>query len=203
MGRPSTQRERRNDILEAAERLLLRPEASAFRLADVADELGLTSNAVRYYYKEPEGLLMELVQRADDRAYLRRVESAELGTDIREALARVIAAGLPTGPDDVHWRVVWRAVLEAGIEYDRSPGANGMYHRQVGLYEAMFEHGASLGDFTLAAPALQIARTTMALEDYFAYRIVARDPSFTRQVSLDLVRGYVQLATGCTLPVTD
>jgi hypothetical protein len=56
--------------------------------------------------------------------------------------------------------------------------------------------------FRLGAPARDAAMTLMAMEDYFGYRIVARDPEITVSTAVRLMRGYAELATGARLPVT-
>lgn len=200
MARPSTQAERRQDILDAAQRLIERHDLAALRIADVASELGMTPNAIRYYYKEIEDLLAELCERSNERFYTRRRDVAEQLDDAGERLAVTIAAGLPTGAEDAEWRVIWRAVLAAGFEFDRRPEVSEIYHRQVGLYQSIFEYGVERGDFTLSGPPRSLAQSIMALEDYLGYRIVARDPALDRSIALGLVRDYAQLVTGVTLP---
>ena len=44
--------------------------------------------------------------------------------------------------------------------------------------------------------------TLMSMEDYFGYRIVARDPELSREIALRLMREYAELATGAKLPRT-
>ncbi|MFJ3820597.1 TetR/AcrR family transcriptional regulator [Streptomyces nodosus] len=202
MARPSTQQQRRRDILNAAKSLLERHDLAALRLGDVADELGMTPNAIRYYYKDIDHLLSELCAHSNERFYTGRLRVAESLEDAAERLAVTIAAGLPSGAEDVEWRVIWRAVLAAGFEFDKRPEVQEIYHRQVGLYEAIFEYGAATGRFRLAGPARDLAQSIMALEDYLGYRIVARDHEFDRPTALRLVRGYAELATEAVLPPT-
>ncbi len=203
MARPITQRQRRSDILKAASDLVGRQDTAAFRLADVAAELGMTPNAIRYYYKDVEDLLADLQNRSNERFYTRRLETALQIEDAAERLAVTIAAGLPSGAEDAEWRVIWRGVLAAGFEFDRRPEVSEVYHRQVGLYESIFEYGASTGAFKLAGPAKELAQSIMSLEDYLGYRVVARDPRLDRPTALNLVRHYAELVTGVKLPHTD
>lgn len=60
MARPNRQAERRGDIMDAAIGLIERHDLATLKLADVAAELGLTTNAVRYYFKDMAELLSEL-----------------------------------------------------------------------------------------------------------------------------------------------
>jgi AcrR family transcriptional regulator len=202
MARPNRQVERRGEILDAAIALIERHDLAALKLADVAAELGLTTNAVRYYFKDMPQLLSELALRSDVRFYDERLALKRNAADIRHQLALTIAAGLPTGPEDAEWRAIWRAVLAAGFELDQRRDVQGIYHRQVDLYTDLLNAGAEGGAFTLGSPARDIAMTLMSMEDYFGYRIVARDPEVTRATALRLMRQYAELATAIQLPET-
>jgi AcrR family transcriptional regulator len=69
VARPSTQAQRRADILAAASRLMERHDQALLRLADIAAELELTTNAVRYYYDDIDELLAALLERSIERFY--------------------------------------------------------------------------------------------------------------------------------------
>ncbi|MGY4712194.1 TetR family transcriptional regulator [Mycolicibacterium sp. CBM1] len=202
MARPNRQVERRGDIMDAAIALIERHDLATLKLADVAAELGLTTNAVRYYFKDMTALLSELALRSDVRFYDDRLRLRTESDDPRVQLARTVAAGLPTGPEDAEWRAIWRAVLAAGFDLDTRRDVQGIYHRQVGLYADLLEAGADAGVFRLSGPAGDIAMTFMAMEDYFGYRIVARDPQLDRSTALRLMRQYAELATGAVIPET-
>nr|WP_276822909.1 TetR family transcriptional regulator [Mycolicibacterium mageritense] len=203
MARPNRQAERREEILDATISLIERHDLAKLRIADVAAELGLTTNAVRYYFKEMGQLLSELAQRSDARFYDDRLAVVERTEDVAQQLALTIAAGLPTGPEDAEWRAIWRAVLAAGFELDQRRDVQHIYHRQVKLYTRILESGAREGVFQLQSPARDAAMTLMAMEDYLGFRVVARDPELSRETALRLMRQYAELATGTRLPVTE
>jgi AcrR family transcriptional regulator len=200
MARPNRQVERRGDIMDAAIALIERHDLATLKLADVAAELGLTTNAVRYYFKDVAQLLSELALRSDVRFYDERLELAAKTDDLPTQLAMTMAAGLPTGPEDAEWRAIWRAVLAAGFELDQRADVQGIYHRQVSLYADLLAAGSKTGVFQLNCPARDIAMTLMSMEDYLGYRIVARDPELSRATALRLMRQYAELATGARLP---
>ncbi|OYN81333.1 TetR family transcriptional regulator [Mycolicibacterium sphagni] len=202
VARPSRRVERRGEILDAAIALIERHDLASLKIADVAAELGLTANAVRYYFKDMDRLLSELALRSDVRFYDERLAVVERTDDAPTQLALTIAAGLPTGPEDAEWRSIWRAVLAAGFELDQRRDVQGIYHRQVDLYARVLTDGERAGVFRLGSPARDIAMTLMSLEDYLGYRIVARDPALDRQTALRLMREYAELATGVRLPST-
>ena len=200
MARPNRQVERRGDIMDAAIALIERHDLATLKLADVAAELGLTTNAVRYYFKDMAQLLSELALRSDVRFYDERLELGAKTDDLPTQLAMTIAAGIPAGPEDAEWRAIWRAVLAAGFELDQRADVQGIYHRQVDLYADLLAAGSKAGVFQLNQPARDIAMTLMSMEDYFGYRIVARDPQLSRAIALRLMRQYAELATGARLP---
>lgn len=201
MGRPNRQAQRREEILDAAIALIERNDLNTVRIADVAAELNLTPNAVRYYFREMDQLLSALAQRSDRKFYDDRLAVVERTADARDQIAFMIAAGLPSGPEDAEWRAIWRAVLAAGFVLEQRRDIQHIYHRQVDLYVQVLESGSDGGAFTLASPARDIGMTLMAMEDYLGYRIVARDPDLDRSTALRLMRGYAELATGARLPV--
>ncbi|BBY63448.1 TetR family transcriptional regulator [Mycolicibacterium helvum] len=180
--------------------MIERHDLASLKIADVAAELGLTANAVRYYFKDMDQLLSELALRSDVRFYDERLAVVERTDDAPTQLALTIAAGLPAGPEDAEWRSIWRAVLAAGFELDQRRDVQGIYHRQVDLYARVLTDGERAGAFRLGSPARDIAMTLMSLEDYLGYRIVARDPALDRQTALRLMREYAELATGVRLP---
>lgn len=200
MARPNRQVERRGEILDATIALIERHDLATLRLADVAEELGLTTNAVRYYFKDMAKLLSELALRSDVRFYDARLAALEETDDAAAQLAVTIAAGLPSGPEDAEWRAIWRAVLAAGFELDQRSDVQGIYHRQVDLYTQILTAGRKKKAFVLGSPARDIAMTLMSMEDYLGYRIVARDPAMNRRTALRLMRQYAELATGARLP---
>lgn len=200
MARPNNQAQRREEILSAAIGLIERHDLATLRIGDVAAELGLTANAVRYYFKDIEELLTALVTRTEVRFYDRRLSLVESGGDACAQLAQVIATGLPTGPDDAEWRAISRAVFAAGFELDQRHDVQVIFHRQVSLYVRLLAGGVTAGVFTPVVSIEDIATTLMSLEDYVGYRIVARDPLMSRDLGLRLMRQYAELATGATLP---
>lgn len=199
MGRPSTQAKRRDDIMGAARGLLLRHDLRTVGLADIAREMGMTPNAVRYYYADMDHVMEDLVARGVERFETRRREAIEGLATAPERLDSLISAGLPSTRDDKEWRLLWRAVIAPGIERGRAALMSGTFNRQAGLYQSVLDVGQARGEFELKNPSWDIARTLMTMEDYLGFRIVANDPTIDRETALRLMRGYAQLATSTSL----
>jgi len=68
----------RTEVLDAAAKLVLNEGVSGFRLEALGDELGLTKQAIYYYFKSKESLLFELVLR----------ENFEMASEVEAAIAK-------------------------------------------------------------------------------------------------------------------
>ncbi|WP_413332246.1 TetR/AcrR family transcriptional regulator [Brevibacterium sp. GP-SGM9] len=194
MARPITQAQRREDILRAAISLVGETDLAQLSLAQVADRLGVTTNAIRYYYSDIESLTAELAARSNTRFYEDRLALIDTIADHEKRLEAVIEAGLPTGPEDAEWRVIWMAILDAGFDLKNRSDVQAIYHRQVGLYESLLAAGSRAGDFDLQQEARDIAMTLMSMEDYLGYRIAARDPLVSRKTALHLMKDFVRVS---------
>lgn len=200
MARPSNREQRAAEILDAAIRVIGRRGLEGLRLRDVAEEMRLTNNAIRYYFRTVEDLVAALAARSDPRFLDDRLAAiADLSLH-GEKLVALIRDGLPRGVDDTEWRVIWEAVLAAGFRLHKRPDVQGIYHRQVDLYADVLREGAAACEFTLTGEALDIARALMSLEDYLGFRIAARDPDITRADAIRIMTTTAEAATGSSLP---
>lgn len=195
MVRPNTQAQRREAIHQATIQLVGKSNLAQITIPQIAEALGVTANAVRYYYPDTETLVAELALRSDKRFYLDRLALLDEHSDPPSQLEEMIGAGLPSGPEDAEWRVIWMAILDAGFSLDTRTEVQSIFHRQVGLYEKVLLEGAERGDFQLRQDAGEIATTLMSMEDYLGYRIVARDPRMSRERAMQLMRNYAASVT--------
>ncbi|GAA4479850.1 TetR/AcrR family transcriptional regulator [Enteractinococcus fodinae] len=195
MARPARWKERRKEILETAIKVIEDVGLQDFGIPQVAAEMRLTPNAIRYYFADTEELLRALAALSDDRFLARRRELIASKETYSQKLNALIEAGLPSGVEDYEWRVIWRAVLATDFQLDKAPEVEGIFHRQRELYEEVISAGAAAGEFDLRTSAAEAAMTLMSLEDYLGYRIVARDRSIDRDTALQLMRSYVLVVT--------
>jgi hypothetical protein len=97
-----------------------------------------------------------------------------------------------------------RLLCELGGAAARNPvyGAllTTLFDRQVAMYQVILEAGSARGQFRLAFDSLVIARTLVALEDAYGYRIMARHPNIDYESAVELVLTYARLATDHALP---
>lgn len=200
MARPKRQEERRSQLVAAAQRAIAAHGPDGARLNRVAEEAGLTSGAVLYYYPDVDELMFEANRAGMERFYEGRVRMLELLDD--DPVVRLLAlakSGLPSGPGDTEVRLLCELGGSAGRNPLMASLLTTLYDRQVGMYQVVLEQGAARGIFALAQPSLVVARNLVALEDAYGYRIIAKHPTIDHDAALALIVAYAQLATGHAL----
>jgi len=120
-------RERRRDrsreeILEAARRVLLREGVSATTLEAVAKEVGLSKTALYYYYPSKDALLFELIfgaMKTHAKAVHEAVEEAKDGAEALGALVRGTVKAFTPGLEDFRLAFLHGQVASPGaVHFD-------------------------------------------------------------------------------------
>lgn len=200
MARPKRQEQRRSEIVAAAQRTIAQHGPDGARLNRVAEEAGLTSGAVLYYYPDIDELVMEANRAGMERFYEDRVRMLEsLDDDPVLRLVRLIDSGLPSDWADPEVRLLCELGGSAGRNPVMATLLTALYDRQVGMYQIVLEQGAARGVFALTAPSLAIARNLVALEDAYGYRMVARHPTIDHAGARALIVEYARQSTGHAL----
>ena len=203
MARQKNQTARRSEIVAAAQRAVAKHGPEGARLNRVAEEAGLTSGAVLYYYPNLDDLMLEANREVMERFYEGRVQMlASLPDDPGTRLLALIRSGLPSGPDDVQVAMLCALGGSAANHPVTATLLTTLYERQVGMYQVLLEQGAARGEFRLAQDALTIARNLVALEDAYGYRIIARHPSIDSEAAAGLIADYARIATAHELTVS-
>jgi len=200
MARPKRQEARRYELVAAAQRAILKNGPDGVRLNRVAEEAGLTSGAVLYYYPNIDDLILEANRVGMERFYDARMRMIEsLPDDPIVRLVALVSSGVPRDASDPGVRLLCELGGSAGRHPVLAALLTTLYDRQVTLYQAVLEQGAARGLFELRDAAQRIARNLVALEDAYGYRIVARHPSIDHAAAQELILGFARLATGHAL----
>lgn len=200
MARPRRQEQRRSELVAAAQRAIAQHGPDGARLNRVAEEAGLTSGAVLYYYPNIDDLVLEANRAGMERFYEQRVKMLEsLPDDPVQRILALIRSGLPTDAMDTEVRLLCELGGSAGRNPISAALLTSLYDRQVSMYQVVLEQGAARGIFTLQTDSLSIARNLVALEDAYGYRMVAQHPVIDHATAVALIVGYARLATGHAL----
>ena len=173
MARPSTQKQRRIEVIDAALEAAAEHGLRGLSLTDVANHAGVTRGALLYYYEDLDAILVEA-----HAAGMRRVgeERAALVARQQGAAARLataIDAGLPSGPDDALMRLLYEFDVLAGKSPLHDELVQRLYREQLSLYRGILEEGVESGDFSLTGPLDDVAMNLVALEDAYGLHICA------------------------------
>lgn len=199
MARPKDQKQRRQDLVDATARAVLRKGLGAVKLRDVAEEAGLTSAAVLYYYDQIDELLVETHRRAVERFCSQREDAADAIEDPRQRLAVAVRGGLPTGPEDSLVRLIYQFDSQGMTNPSYGAHSRAYFERQVAIYHSILVAGSAAGVFKLTAPARVIARNLVALEDGYGYYVAVPGTEIDTATAERYILSYAEVATGCQL----
>lgn len=173
MARPSTQKQRRIEVVDAALAAAAAHGLRNLSLTDVANQAGVTRGALLYYYDDLDAILVEahaagMARVGTDRAAIvaqHKTPAAKLGA--------AIDAGLPSGPDDALMRLLYEFDVLAGKSPLHDELVQRLYREQLDLYTEILAEGVLTGDFELTGPLEDTAMNLVALEDAYGLHIVA------------------------------
>ena len=193
MARPSTQQQRRLEVVQAALDAAADRGLRKLSLTDVANQAGVTRGALLYYYDDLEAILVEAHAAGMARVGSERAALVERESGAAAKLAAAITAGLPSGPDDALMRLLYEFDVLAGKSPLHDELVQKLYNEQLALYRGILAAGVEAGDFTLTGPIDDIAMNFVALEDAFGLHIVAGG-SITVADAERAIRLYAQQA---------
>lgn len=198
MPRPRNQTKRREELVNAAAQAVLQHGAAGLRLADIAQEAGLTSASVLYYYPDVRDLFTAVFERGGLEYCLRREEHVAQASDATEKLNSCIRSGVPRpGPSEEASRILYE-LMPVVLRNDAAAAQyRAFVDRQAALYEAILHEGEAAGEFRLSAPAKAIARNFVALEDGYGINVLtgAMSPDDEEEALVQ----YARSATGAVL----
>jgi DNA-binding transcriptional regulator YbjK len=100
MARPKDQTQRRLTVISAAETMIAKQGLQGITLGSIANEAGMSANALLYYYSGLKGLLDDVQKQAVQRFCSQRAETVSQISDPKQRLLAMLRSGLPTGQDD-------------------------------------------------------------------------------------------------------
>ena len=173
MARPSTQQQRRIEVVQAALDAAADRGLRKLSLTDVANQAGVTRGALLYYYDDLDAILVEAHAAGMARVGSERAALVNQKSGASAQLDAAITAGLPSGPDDALMRLLYEFDVLAGKSPLHDELVQKLYQEQLALYRGILAAGVESGDFTLTGPIDDIAMNFVALEDAFGLHIVA------------------------------
>lgn len=194
MARPKDQTQRRAQLGEAARKAVLKRGLHDLRLRDVADEAGVTSAAVLYYYSDLDQLVAETYREAISRFSDVRQESSETYDDARKQLRSIIEAGVASGPEDDLVGMLFEYYPRAIRDPKLAVLDAVLTERQAAVYQSVLTLGREQGHFHLVDSTRTLASTFVAIEDGYQMEVLAGRR--THEEVVDLISRYALAVTG-------
>jgi AcrR family transcriptional regulator len=200
MARPRNQTKRRDELINAAAQAVLQHGAAGMKLADIAQEAGLTSASVLYYYPDVRDLFTAVFEQGSLEYCLRREERVARALNPREKLRECIHSGVPRpGSSEEASRILYELMPVVLRNEAAAAQYTSFVNRQAALYEVILEEGRASGDFSLLTPAKEVARNFVALEDGYGINVLTG--AMTADEVEETLVLYARSATRAEIPV--
>lgn len=177
--RPAMGNVRRPQILEAAARVISRRGLTGLRLAEVADEAGLSVGSIQHYFGTRDRLLIESFAYETERAVERWVASENGDGDAWERLVALVDIVL----DPPTFRERWTRWVQFWAAYAREPklrrSMGQAYEMWRQPFRRAFEDGLASGEFRISIPLDRLADRSIALLDGLALQVLLEAPGVT------------------------
>jgi AcrR family transcriptional regulator len=190
--------DRMAEILDAACRVIVRDGASALRMADVADEAGVSRTLVHYYFETRTDLLAKVFAHTDDRADERAVASLRALPTGAQRVERLLRVYL----DDenvfrtnwVLWMETWRAAV---FEPELRAAVVDSLHHWIGQIAEQVEQGQADGSIPRRVDAQAAAHRLVATLDGLGQQVLIG--GVERRRAVELLQGAIALELGVTV----
>jgi AcrR family transcriptional regulator len=185
--RPRLDHVRRPELLAAAAAVIRRRGIASARVADVAEEAGVSAASVLYYFASKAELLKEALTYAEERYYEELHEELAGMDSARDRLALLATWGTGEGDyDAVLWMELWALALR---DLELAATRAELDRRWRGTIAEVVRYGQDRGEFGPADPD-ELALMLAALLDGLAVQIALRDedvtPARVRELVLEL-----------------
>ena len=186
--KPHVQRQRREHILEAAERCFARAGFHRTTMQDICKEAGVSPGALYIYFDSKEALIEGIAER-DRTEFQRRFEAVAEAPDLMVALTDLCNQYFLDEPP--HKRLM---CIEIGLEATRSERVGEIYRGVDSLihdsFESLFQRLADAGRIAPELDVPTLARVCMTIGDGLFWRR-ATDPAFDPTTVLPAVLAVI------------
>jgi len=183
--RAKPQRDRHQEIVEAAAQVITDRGLAETRIQDIADRCGVSPGLILYYFGSKDRLLVEALTYANDQSYLRMSRELRKMPAASERMDRLIQLSVPGLLPEYALLDEWALWLEIWVRALRDPEIS-----------EVIRYGRQTGEFPSdAADADDIAMEFGAMVDGLAIQVLLNDtvmtPSRMRDICVDVARRLI------------
>ena len=121
--RPKQTKDRHQEILDAAARVITDRGLAETRISDIADRCGVSPGLILYYFESKDRLLVEALTFANDKYYLAQARELRRMDSAVDQLRRLIDLSVPGLLPDYERLEEWALWIEIWVRALRDPGA--------------------------------------------------------------------------------
>jgi AcrR family transcriptional regulator len=183
---PTRQRqskERHQEILEAAARVITDRGLADTRISDIAERCGVSPGLILYYFASKDRLLIEALTYANDRFYLGQSRELRRMSSARQQLDRLIELSVPGLLPEFERLDEWALWIEIWVRALRDPALakerEVLDRRWRQSIADIVRQGRSTREFDEGEDADEIGLKLGALIDGLAIQVLMNDTAFT------------------------
>jgi len=190
--RQKQQRDRHQEILEAAAQVITNRGLAETRIQDIAERCGVSPGLILYYFESKDRLLVEALTYANDQFYLRVSRELRRMPSAKERLARLLELSVPGYLPEYSlldewalWLEIWvRALRDTQMAKEREA----LERRWVQSIADLIRYGRQTGEFAADGhDADDLAMQIGAMIDGLAIQVLLNDTATTPARMLEIV----------------
>lgn len=178
-------RDRHQEILEAASRVITDRGLADTRIQDIAERCGVSPGLILYYFESKDRLLVEALTYANDKYYLAQARDLRRLEHARDQLERLIDLSVPGLLPDYERLEEWALWIEIWVRALRDPALarerEVLDRRWRQSIADIVRHGRETKEFPEGEDADEIGMILGALIDGLAIQVLMNDTQVTPQ----------------------
>ncbi len=190
--RQRQQRDRHQEILEAAAQVITDRGLAETRIQDIASRCGVSPGLILYYFESKDRLLVEALTFANDQFYLRLSRELRRMSSAKDRLVRLIDLSVPGMLEEYSLLDEWALWLEIWVRALRDPEMakerEALDRRWVQSIADVIRFGRQTGEFPADRhDADDLAMQIGALIDGLAIQVLLNDTVMTPRRMQEIV----------------
>jgi AcrR family transcriptional regulator len=183
-------KDRRQEILDAAARVITDRGLADTRISDIAERCGVSPGLILYYFESKDRLLVEALTSANDQFYLRLSREMRRMTSARDQLRRLAELSVPGLLPEFERLDEWALWIEIWVRALRDPllakEREVLERRWRQSIADIIRHGRDTGEFADGEDADELGLQLGAMIDGLAIQVLMNDATFTPQHMFDV-----------------
>jgi AcrR family transcriptional regulator len=172
-------KDRHQEILEAAARVITDRGLGETRISDIADHCGVSPGLILYYFESKDRLLVEALTYANDKYYLAQSRDLRRLATARERFERLIDLSVPGLLPDFERLEEWALWIEIWVRALRDPAlakeAEVLDRRWRQSIADIIKSGRETGEFPEGTDADELGVLLGSLIDGMAIQVLMND----------------------------